>query len=176
MNRPFLLFTLFILCIGFDGCRPYAPTPPTTGDTYRPVYAAYTDVRTVRVLAPQPLKNVGKIYVKDQYLFINDVGTGIHVVDNRDPAKPVFISFLSIPGNHEIAIKDSTLFADNVLDLVAINIGNPRAIRVVKRIENVFEYPAFPLATNVRFECPDRDRGVVIRWEKAAIENPQCYR
>lgn len=176
MNRPFLLFALFLFCIGFDSCRPYTPSPPTTGDVYRPVYANYADIRAITVLAPQPLKNVGKIYVKDNYLFINEVGNGIHVVDNRDPAKPVPLSFLSIPGNHEMAIKDSTLYADNVLDLVAINIGNPRNIRVVKRIENAFDYPAFPLATNVRFECPDRDRGVVIRWEKASVENPQCYR
>ena len=77
----------------------------------------------MQVLAPQPLKNVGKIYVKDKFLSINEVGNGIHVVDNRDPAKPVKLAFLSIPGNHEIAVKDSTLYADNFLDLIAINIG-----------------------------------------------------
>jgi hypothetical protein len=177
MNRPFLLFVLFLLCLGFDSCyRPAAPSPPTTGDTYRPVYAAYADIRTVQVLAPQPLKNAGKIYVKDKYLFINEAGNGIHVIDNRNPAQPVTLAFLSIPGNHEIAVKDSILYADNFLDLVAINIANPRNVRVVKRVENVFEYPAYPLVTNVRFECVDRDRGVVIRWEKASVENPQCYR
>ena len=177
MNRLLLLLALLTVCIGLDSCgRPYAPTPPTTGDVYRPVYAAFETIRTIQVLAPQPLKNVGKIYVKDDYLFINDIGTGIHIVDNRDPLKPVTLGFLSIPGNHEIAIKDSTLYADNGTDLVALNIGNPRTIRVVKRIENAFEYPAFPLATNVRFECPDRDRGFVIRWEKATVDNPQCYR
>lgn len=177
MNQPVLLYILFLLCLGVDGCyRPSAPAPPVTGDTYRPVYASYADIRMVRVLAPQPLKNAGKIYVKDNYLFINEVGAGIHVLDNRNPAQPLSLAFLSIPGNHEIAIKDSILYADNFLDLVAINIGNPRNARVVKRIENAFDYPAFPLATNVRFECADRDRGVVIRWEKAAVDNPQCYR
>ena len=177
MNRLLLSLALFAGCVVLDGCgRPYTPPPPTTGDIYRPVYASNETIRTVEVLAPQPLKKAGKIYVKDNYLFINEVGNGIHVVDNRDPAKPVKLAFLSIPGNQEIAIKDSTLYADNVRDLVALNIGNPRNIRVVKRIENVFEYFAYPIATNVRFECPDPERGVVIRWEKAAIENPQCYR
>ena len=176
MNRLLPAGALLVVCVWLDSCKFQPPNPPTTGDIYRPVYASYDDVRTVQVLAPQPLKNIGKIYVKDDYLFINEVGNGIHIVDNHDPANPVRLAFLSIPGNHELAIKDSTLYADNVLDLVAINIANPRNVRVVKRIENAFEYAAYPLATNVRFECVDRDRGVVIRWEKAAIGNPQCYR
>ena len=177
MNRLLLFSALLAGCIGMDGCgRPYRPPAPTTGDVYRPVYAAYETVRQVEMLAPQPLKNVGKIYIKDNYLFISEVGSGIHIIDNRDPEKPVKLGFVSIPGNHEIAVKDSTLYADNVLDLVALNIGNPRNVRVIKRIENVFDYPAFPLATNVRFECADPERGVVIRWEKSAVENPQCYR
>lgn len=176
MNRLLLSTILVVVCVLLDGCRPYSPSPPKTGDIYRPVYASYTDMRTIQTLAPQPLKNVGKIYIKDNYLFINEVGNGIHVVDNRDPENPVKLAFVSIPGNHELAVKDSTLYADNILDLVALNIANPRNIRVVRRIENAFEYSAYPIATNVRFECADRDRGVVIRWEKAAVENPQCFR
>lgn len=177
MNRLLLLLLVLVVCVSLDGCKHYAPPgPPTTGDIYRPVYAPYADIRTVQTLAPQPLKNAGKIYVKDNYLFINEVGNGIHVIDNRDPQNPVKLSFISIPGNHELSVKDSTLYADNVLDLVALNIADPRNIRLVKRIENAFEYPAYPLATNVRFECADRERGVVIRWEKASVENPQCYR
>ena len=177
MNRRLLFCVLLAGWALLDGCgRPYAPNPPTTGDIYRPIYAAYSEVRTVQNLAPQPLKNVGKIYVKDNYLFINEVGSGIHIVDNRDPEKPVQRAFISILGNQELAIKDSILYADNVTDLVALNIANPLNVRLVKRIENAFEYSAYPLATNVRFECADPERGVVIRWEKAAIENPQCYR
>ena len=177
MNRCLLPVGLLVVWLLLDGCyHPYEPAPPPVGDTYRPVYATYTDVRTVQTLPPQPLKDVGKIYVKDDYLFINEPGSGIHIVDNRDPAKPVRLSFVSIPGNHELAIKDSILFADNTLDLVALNIADPRNVRVVKRVENAFPYPAFPIATRVRFECADPERGVVIRWEKAPVENPQCFR
>ncbi len=177
MNPRLLSFAAIAVCLLLDGCKHYAPPPPpATGDTYRPVYAPLATVRSVQTLAPQPLKNVGKIYIKDNYLFINEIGVGIHVVDNRDPANPVRLSFVSIPGNHELAVKDSILYADNTLDLVALNIGNPRNIRVVKRIENAFPYPAFPQLTNVRFECADPDRGVVVRWEKTDVQNPQCYR
>jgi hypothetical protein len=167
---------LLIVWLLIDGCWRSAAPPPTTGDTYRPVYAPYTDIRTIQTLPPQPLKTPGKIYIKDNYLFINEVGRGIHVVDNRNPTRPVPLSFVSIPGNQELAIKDSILYADNVLDLVALNIANPANVRVVKRVENAFPYSSYPLATNIRFDCPDPDKGVVIRWEKAPVANPQCYR
>ncbi|AUD03851.1 LVIVD repeat-containing protein [Spirosoma pollinicola] len=177
MQRLLRLLTLPIILGLLDSCgRPYAPNPPTTGDTYRPVYAAYSDVRSIQTLGPQPIKNAGKIYRKDDYLFINDRGSGIHILDNRIPEKPVKLAFIAILGNQELAIKDSILYADNITDLVALNIANPLNVRLVKRIENAFEYSAFPLATNVRFECADRSRGVVVRWEKIAVENPQCYR
>ncbi|WP_461091896.1 hypothetical protein [Spirosoma gilvum] len=177
MHRLLSAILLTTGCLLLDGCQPYyAPKPPATGDTYRPVYAAYSDIRTVQALGPQPLKNVGKIYVKDNYLYINEVGSGIHIVDNRNPEKPVQVSFIGILGNEELAIKDSILYADNVTDLVALNIANPLNVRLVKRVENVFDYSAFPLATNVRFECADPNKGAVIRWEKADLDNPQCYR
>ena len=177
MNRHLLPFALLVVCVLLDSCgRAYAPVPPSTSDIYRPIYAPSADVRTIQTLAPQPLRNVGKIYVKDNYLFINELGSGIHIVDNRKPENPVKLAFISIPGNHDVAIKDSTLYADNVVDLVVLNIADPRDVQLVKRIENAFEKSAYPLATNVRFECIDPDRGVVIGWEKAAVENPQCYR
>ncbi|GAB3781966.1 hypothetical protein GCM10028818_36860 [Spirosoma horti] len=177
MNRLLRPFALLIIGLFLDSCgRPYTPPVPTKGDIYRPIYAAYSAMRDVQTLAPQPLRRVGKIYTKDQYLFINEVGSGIHILDNSKPETPVQVAFIRILGNQEIAIKDSILYADNVTDLVALNIADPLNVRLVKRIENAFEYAAYPLATNVRFECPDRDRGVVVGWEIAAIENPQCYR
>lgn len=177
MNRLLPSLLVAVVCILLDGCKHNsAPPPPNTGDTYRAVYAPYSDVRTVQSLPPQPLKNVGKIYVKDNYLFINEVGRGIHILDNRNPASPVKLAFISILGNQELSIKDSILYADNITDLVALNIADPRNVRVVKRVENAFDYSAYPLATNVRFECPDPAKGAIISWEKVAIENPQCYR
>jgi hypothetical protein len=165
------------LIMTLTGCYYYAPTPPNNAaDTYRPVYLAFADARLVQTLGPQPMKLPGKIYIKDNYLLINEIGRGIHVVDNRDPAKPVKLSFISIPGNRELAIKDSILYADNALDLVALNIADPSNVRVVKRLENTFTQDNFPSKRNIRFECPDPDRGIIIRWEKTTNADAQCYR
>jgi hypothetical protein len=171
-----LCFLGLVAATGCDYDRNTVSTFNDTRPTYRPVYASYDAVRSVQTTGPQVLKNPGKIYVKDNYLLVSDVGLGIHIIDNRDPAKPVRLAFISIPGNHELAVKDSILYADNTLDLLALNIANPRNVRLVKRIENAFPYPAFPDQRNVRFECADPAKGVVVRWEQAQVTNPQCSR
>jgi hypothetical protein len=178
MPFPITKSLLLLGVAALTGCNPNRSVSPTfdSRTTYRPIYATYDAIRAVQTTGPQPLKNPGKIYVKDNYLFINDIGTGIHIVDNRNPAKPVRLAFVSIPGNRELAVKDSILYADNTLDLVALNIANPTNVRVVKRIENAFPYPAYPTERNVRFECADPDKGVVIRWEQATVTDAQCYR
>jgi DNA repair exonuclease SbcCD nuclease subunit len=178
MLRTVLHLLLFWGIAALTGCY-YTSNPSPTTDTrptYRPIYGTYDAVRSIQTVGPQVVKTPGKIYIKDNYLFVSDVGLGIHIVDNRDPTKPVRIAFVSIPGNHDLAVKDSILYADNTVDLVALNIANPRNVRLVKRIENAFPYPAFPVERNVRFECADPDKGVVLRWEQASVTNPQCSR
>ncbi|MBO0931509.1 hypothetical protein [Fibrella aquatilis] len=172
------LLTLLVPLL-LDGCKhPFTPAPqpgdPANG--YRPVYITNEDLRNVTVEAPQPLQSPGKIYIKDGYLFINDQQRGIHIFDNRNPAKPVELGFLRIPGNSEMAVKDSTLYANNGPDLIAINIGRPASVRVVKRMADVFTISNYPDARQVWFECPDPAKGYVVGWERTALTNPQCYR
>ena len=82
--------------------------------------------------------NPGKIYVKDNYLFVNEIKKGIHIYDNSNPEKPVEVSFLKIPGNVDIAVKENTLYADSYVDLVALDITNPKAIKEIGRVKEVF--------------------------------------
>jgi hypothetical protein len=86
----------------------------------------------------RPLEEPGKLYVKDQYLFIVEVKKGIHIFDNSNPAAPKPISFLSIPGNVDLAVRDNILYADSYIDIVALDISNPTSIREVGRTETGF--------------------------------------
>ena len=52
-----------------------------------------------KTLPAQNLENPGKIYVKDNYLFINELKKGIHVIDNTNPSLPKAISFIQILGS-----------------------------------------------------------------------------
>jgi len=65
-----------------------------------PIYMTYEQLN-VSVASEQPraLVSPGKIYFKDNYLFVNEVSKGIHIFDNSIPASPQKISFINIPGN-----------------------------------------------------------------------------
>lgn len=106
---------------------------------YEPVYSTVQEIRqAVHLLSPQPVHSVGKIYFKDGYLFINEPGEGIHIIDNRNPSIPVAVKFLQVPGNYDLAIRDNTLYADSYVDLVAFDVSDPAAIHEVNRLEGVF--------------------------------------
>ncbi len=74
-----------------------------------PVYMSYEKLRadeTIHTDIIEPLVNTGKIYFKDNYIFINDKYEGIHIIDNMDSANPQNISYITIPGNTDISIKE----------------------------------------------------------------------
>jgi hypothetical protein len=129
-----------------------------------PIYMSYDELRSsFKVTGEQEIMQPGKIYFKDSYIFINEYQKGIHVVDNKDPLSPQVIKFIEIPGNVDLAIKDSILYADSYVDLVAIDISNMDDIREVKRIENAFPY-IIPYCENGVVENVNELEGVVVGW------------
>lgn len=145
---------------------------------YKPVYLDNAQVHEIMLLDPIILQRPGKIYLKQPFIYIGEKGKGVHVIYNGDPAHPVKRSFISIPGNRDIAIKGNIMYADNVTDLLAIDISNPDSVRVVKRIENV--YPSynqeFPECYDCWFECVDTTMGFVTDWIETELDNPKCER
>lgn len=106
---------------------------------YDPKYMQPAALRAKIVMdAPQAVTQAGKIYVYGQYLFINELKEGIHIYDNQNPAQPLNIGFLKIPGNVDMAVRNGILYADSYVDLLAFNLDNPAAPVLVNRLENVF--------------------------------------
>jgi hypothetical protein len=92
---------------------------------YSPVYMSYAELRAaVKTEQNVDLENPGKIYYKDNYIFIVEVLKGIHVYDNTDPASPVKKAFLSLPGVVDISISGYILYADSFVDLVMVDVQN----------------------------------------------------
>ena len=85
----------------------------------------------------------GKIYLYEKYIFLNDVDKGIHVIDNSNPAKPIRVAFLNIPGNQDIAVKGNTLYADMYGDLLALDISDPRNARLTSTVKNFFTFRSY---------------------------------
>ncbi len=105
---------------------------------YVPVVLTNTQLREVTFDNPRPLKNPGKIYVYGKYLFINELYEGVHIYDNSDIANPVNLSFISILGNVDIAVKEDVLYADNYIDLLSFDISDPSNPKFLNSVENVF--------------------------------------
>lgn len=159
LNTIFLLFALAIL---FSGCE----------DKYteeylslEPVYMSYIDFRAaVKLESTHPLEKPGKIYYKDNYLYINELMKGIHIYNNTNPASPQYVGFITIPGNVDVAIRGNIMYADSYIDLVAIDISNPANAKEVARVKSVFPYSVPKYDSKYRLGLIDDTQGVVVDW------------
>ena len=158
--------------IGVTGC---SDTERVWG--FSPIYLSYAELRTpVMAVDPVDIGTTGKIYVKDSYIYVNELYDGIHVIDNTDPSSPQKIAFIPIPGNVDMAIKGTTLYADSYVDLVAVDVADPSNAVEVARIEDAFPYMtpspwiAEDFVAGSRVETPDESIGVVVGWEQTRFE------
>lgn len=95
--------------------------------------------RAVKLESPRAMQEPGKIYYKNPYLFIVEKYKGVHVVDNSDAANPEKIGFIHIDGVRDIAMKNDILYADNAVDLIAIQFNaSLTSVSVSKRLKNYF--------------------------------------
>jgi len=159
-------------------CEPFIPEfPETTIPAMRPVYASALDFE-LKQETRDSIYNVGKIFVYGDYLLVNDITDGIHVIDNSDPSNPTKLYFINIPGNTDLSVKDNLIYADNSVDLVVLQIDESGYI-LKHRIKNVFLEEGigeYPQENDVYFECPDPELGEVIGWRATLIDSPQCYK
>ena len=109
-------------------------------DVYSAEYISFDEFRasSVAILPPEEIESSGKIYVYNNFIFVNDVEKGIHIIDNSHPDNPVKIAFIQIKGNVDLEIKNNYLYADSYMDLVVFDISDFENINVVSRLENVF--------------------------------------
>ena len=142
MKKFFILAVACLACcfvFSLQGCLKDTISSTYTYTFYRPVYKTVEEVRANIKSSPgQTIERPGKIFVKGNYIFLNDVNKGIHVIDNSNPSQPRNVSFINIPGNVDIAVKGNTLYADLYTDLVAIDITDPKNSILKKVVEGVF--------------------------------------
>lgn len=128
---------LFACASLLQGCL--KDTATRTYTLYTPVYQTIAEVRAgIKSDPAVAVKNPGKIFVLGNYIFLNEIDKGIHIIDNSNPAAPVNKYFIAIPGNIDLAVKGNILYADNYRDLVTLDISNPANVRVKKITEKVF--------------------------------------
>jgi len=148
---------------------------------YSPVYISYKDLRSaVTEVQNVDLKNPGKIYFKDNYIFIVEELEGIHVYDNTDPSAPEKKGFVKLPGVVDISISGNSLYADSYVDLVVLDVQDVENIHEVGRITDILPYLVPASKTDFPTTYVDKDKGVVLGWELKTIKerienNPIVY-
>ncbi len=133
-----------------EGYADYVIATPLKADLIR------FKAEAVGVTEPEPIIESGKIYAYKNYVFVNDVGRGFHVLDNSNPAAPQNIAFIKLEGNFDISIKNDRLFADSYGDLVILDISDINTIGNAKRIENAI-YQDFWCTVGFDVEWPEAD-------------------
>ncbi len=106
-----------------------------------PIFETMESIRAKAnpVSSTTTIVQTGKIYIYQDYLFINEPRKGVHIFNNVDPSKPVAMAFLSIPGNVDLAVLDGKLYADSFTDLLTFDLENPASPKLLTRNKDVFK-------------------------------------
>ncbi|HBL75196.1 MAG: hypothetical protein A2W90_05965 [Bacteroidetes bacterium GWF2_42_66] len=157
------LYFLILVIFFVSGCQ---DTIYETFMANAPVYLSYEDLRqSVKKTEVRELINPGKIYFKDNLIFINEAMKGVHIFDVSNPADPQNKGFIEIPGNVDIAIRENMLYADSYVDLVVIDISNISNISEKARMKDVFPYLVPEYDNKYPMAEVDEKKGVVTEWE-----------
>ena len=133
MKNSTVGFFILFLAFSLQSCIKDTCENVYTYQRFDPVFVKPEILRQKIVAgSTKELVTTGKIYVYGDYLLINEPDLGIHIVDNKNPAKPDFISFVKIPGNSDLAVRNGLLYADCYIDLVVLDLKNPQNVREVK--------------------------------------------
>src|SRR5215217_6966522 len=64
------------------------------------VYKTSDEVRAnIKSNQPKEIEKPGKLFIKGDYIFLNEIDKGIHIINNSNPASPKNVAFIDIPGN-----------------------------------------------------------------------------
>jgi len=142
------LLTILILPLLLTGCWGYNNSDDDLVFVEPVNYTPVTMTRqameaSVELMAPTSVVKSGKIYIKDNLLFVNDVNRGFHIYKYNDPSNPVEIAFLQAAGATDLAMRGTTLYINQATDLLTLVYDN-NTIYFIKRNMNVFPQKTAP--------------------------------
>jgi hypothetical protein len=137
MRKLFLLPFMLVTALLVGSCLKDKLTKTYT--VYEAIYREKSEVlAAIGSGQARSISNPGKIYKYGNYIFLNEVNKGVHIIDNANPANPVIKAFINIPGNIDIAVKGNTLYADLYTDMVTVDITDPLNARLTDVMRAVF--------------------------------------
>lgn len=152
MRRITFLFAVFFTvsfllagCFGWNGNNSDDVFPEPQSN-YTPVIMQRVDFENaVSTEAVQNVIKSGKIYIFDNFLFINDVNKGFHVYNYSNPENPIPLCFLKTPGATDLAIRNGILYINQATDLLTLVYDfQSNSFTILHRNNNVFPQKISP--------------------------------
>jgi len=171
--RSTILSLVMIVVVLFSACE----KDHIVKDGMKPIYCSFDDFSELKSGPPLPYSELGKIITSGKFIFINEIGKGIHVIDNTNPNNPTQLHFWYIMGNTEFTILQNYLYADNGKHLLVIDISNFANIKLSSVIRDQYQpelLEFYPLDYKGYFECYNSSKGILKGWEKSELINPYC--
>lgn len=139
------LLLLFIPLL-LSSCFEWGNDTDVRESNYTPVVMTRNNFENDVYLQPQPRPVIrsGKIYIAGSILFVNEVNKGFHVYDYSNPASPVAVAFINIPGATDVAMRDNFVYINQATDLVTFRLTTINTLVLVKRDRNVFPQKQSP--------------------------------
>jgi hypothetical protein len=135
---------------------------PPQQTNYTPVIMQRSNFETaVATVASQSIKNSGKIYIFDHFLFINEVNNGFHVFNYENPENPISLCYIKVPGATDLAIRNSVLYINQATDLLTLKYNyQTEAFDFMNRNSNVFPQKVSPDG----FYASTNENEIVVNW------------
>lgn len=154
------LYILLFLCSLTTSC--FYSEEPIPQSSFTAVYMKRSVFEnSIQFETATPSVNSGKIYIKNQLMYLNDVNKGFQVYNYANPTNPVAIGYIKIPGATDLAVRNNILYVNQATDLVSINYNLlTNAVTVTSRIKNAFP----PKISPDGFTAKAKENQIVIDW------------
>src|SRR5665647_1200526 len=164
------LFLFSAILFGLTSCQDQV-TETVTYKINEPIFMSTETFRnSVKVTGElRKISTIGKMCFYNGYLYISEPESGIHIIDNRDPANPQTVGFIELMGNADLAIRDNKLYADSYIDLVWFDISNPGQPELKGRLYSIFP-TALPIVNNnygidYAQSYGSSTKGIIVGWK-----------
>jgi hypothetical protein len=94
-------------------------------------------------------------------MLVNDVNKGFHIYNYADATNPIKIAFLEIPGATDVAIRNSTIYINQAVDLVTLKYDlTTNKVTVLYRNRNIFPQKNSPQG----FGAYVKENEIIVDW------------
>ncbi len=137
MHR-FLTLTCLALGLTFASCEKDSCTQTWTQLVTVPVTANRQAVQdSIAAMPARELCTGGNLYAFGNYVFVNANREGYHLLDNTNPAEPVNVAFLRVPGATHMAFVDGQMVSDSYADMLVLDFGGPQSLKLLSSTPNL---------------------------------------